>query len=109
MLEDGTSGHKAIIHACRIEDAVLVGMGAIVLDGAVVKKHAFIGAGALVPPGRTVGEGALWVGNPARKMRVLSAAEIAGLPYSAGNYVRLTDEYPPAGQNERTRGVESGN
>src|SRR3546814_2840852 len=46
--EDVTIGHKAIIHACRIEDAVLVGMGAIVLDGAVVKKHAFIGAGALV-------------------------------------------------------------
>src|SRR3546814_3018461 len=67
--EDVTIGHKAIIHACRIEDAVLVGMGAIVLDGAVVKKHAFIGAGALVPPGRTVGEGELWVGNPARKMR----------------------------------------
>src|SRR3546814_8376423 len=41
--EDVTIGHKAIIHACRIEDAVLVGMGAIVLDGAVVKKHAFIG------------------------------------------------------------------
>src|SRR3546814_6251521 len=61
--EDVTIGHKAIIHACRIEDAVLVGMGAIVLDGAVVKKHAFIGAGALVPPGRTVGEGGLWVGN----------------------------------------------
>src|SRR3546814_9638417 len=68
-------------------------MGAIVLDGAVVKKHAFIGAGALVPPGRTVGEGELWVGNPARKMRVLSDAEIEGLHYCAGHYVRLKDEY----------------
>ena len=94
---DVTIGHKAIIHACRIEDAVLVGMGAIVLDGAVVKKHAFIGAGALVPPGRTVGEGELWVGNPARKMRVLSDAEIEGLHYSAGHYVRLKDEYIAAG------------
>src|SRR3546814_9471426 len=84
-------------HAGRIEDAVLVGMGAIVLDGAVVKKHAFIGAGALVPPGRTVGEGELWVGNPARKMRVLSDAEIEGLHYSAGHYVRLKDEYLAAG------------
>src|SRR3546814_11623324 len=78
-------------------DLVLVGMGAIVLDGAVVKKHAFIGAGALVPPGRTVGEGEPWVGNPARKMRVLSDAEIEGLHYSAGPYVRLKDEYLEAG------------
>lgn len=91
--EDVTIGHKAVIHACRIEDAVLVGMGAIVLDGALVKKHAFIGAGALVPPGRTVGEGELWVGNPARKMRLLSDAEIEGLYYSAQHYVRLKDEY----------------
>ena len=90
---DVTIGHNAIIHACRIEDAVLVGMGAIVLDGAVVEKHAFIGAGALVPPGRTVGEGELWVGNPARKVRMLSDAEIEGLHYSAQHYVRLKDEY----------------
>src|SRR3546814_15666625 len=95
--EDVTIGHKAIIHACRIEDAVLVGMGAIVLDGAVVKKHAFIGAGALVPPGRTVGEGELWVATPARKRRVLSDAELEGLHYSAGPHVRLKHEYPAAG------------
>lgn len=93
--QDVTIGHKAVIHACRIEDVVLVGMGAIVLDGALVKKHAFIGAGALVPPGRTVGEGELWVGNPARKMRMLSDAEIEGLHYSAQHYVRLKDEYLP--------------
>ena len=48
---DVTIGHKAIVHACRIEDAVLIGMGAIVLDGAVVKKHGFVGAGALIAPG----------------------------------------------------------
>lgn len=91
--EGVTIGHKAILHACRIEDAVLIGMGAIVLDGALVKKHAFIGAGALVPPGRTVGEGELWVGNPARRVRALSDAEIEGLHYSAQHYVRLKDEY----------------
>jgi carbonic anhydrase/acetyltransferase-like protein (isoleucine patch superfamily) len=90
---DVTIGHKAILHACQVEDAVLIGMGAIVLDGALVKKHAFIGAGALVPPGRTVGEGELWVGNPARKVRMLSDAEIEGLHYSAQHYVRLKDEY----------------
>ena len=90
---DVTIGHKAIIHACTIEDAVLIGMGAIVLDGAVVRKHGFVGAGALVPPGKVVGEGELWLGNPARKARLLSDAEIEALYYSAGHYVRLKDEY----------------
>lgn len=90
---DVTIGHKAIIHACTIEDAVLIGMGAIVLDGAVVKKHGFVGAGALVAPGKVVGEGELWLGNPARKARMLSDAEIEALYYSAGHYVRLKDQY----------------
>ena len=90
---DVTIGHKAIIHACTIEDAVLIGTGAIVLDGAVVKKHGFVGAGALVSPGKVVGEGELWLGNPAKKVRVLSDAEIEALYYSAKHYVRLTDDY----------------
>lgn len=94
---DVTIGHKAIVHACRIADTVLIGMGAILLDGVVVQKHAFIGAGALVAPGKVVGEGELWLGNPARKVRVLSDAEIEGLHYSAQHYVRLKDRYLGAG------------
>ena len=90
---DVTIGHKAIIHACTIEDAVLIGMGAIVLDGAVVKKHGFVGAGALVPPGKVVGEGELWLGNPAKKARMLTDAQIEALYYSAAHYVRLKDAY----------------
>jgi len=90
---DVTIGHKAVIHACTIEDACLIGMGAMVLDGAVVKQHAFIGAGALVAPGKVVGERELWLGNPARCVRTLSDAEVEGLYYSAAHYVRLKDEY----------------
>ena len=90
---DVTIGHKAIIHACTIEDAVLIGMGAIVLDGAIVRRHGFVGAGALVSPGKVVGEGELWLGNPAKKVRMLSDAEIEALYYSAGHCVRLKDEY----------------
>ena len=71
-------------------------MGAIVLDGAVVRRHAFIGAGALVTPGRQVGEGELWLGNPAKRARVLSDAEIQALYYSAQHYVRLKDQYRDA-------------
>ncbi|MBB3344707.1 gamma carbonic anhydrase family protein [Luteimonas sp. RC10] len=90
---DVTVGHKAILHACTIGDAVLVGMGAIVLDGVVIGRHAMIGAGAVVPPGREIGEGELWVGNPARCVRRLTEAQIEGLRYSAAHYVRLKDEY----------------
>ncbi|CAN5615780.1 gamma carbonic anhydrase family protein [soil metagenome] len=91
--EDVTIGHKAIIHACRIEDAALIGMGAIVLDGAVVRRHGFVGAGALVAPGKEVGERELWLGNPAKKVRLLSDAEVEALYYSAQHYVRLKDDY----------------
>ena len=94
---DVTIGHKAIVHACTIEDAVLIGMGAIVLDGAVVKKHAFIGAGALVPPGKVVGERELWLGNPARCVRLLSDSQVEQLHYSAEHYMRLKDAYLAGG------------
>ena len=94
---DVTIGHKAIIHACTIEDAALIGMGAIVLDGATVKKHGFVGAGAVVPPGKVVGEGEMWLGNPAKFARRLKDSEIEALYYSAQHYVRLKDQYlnPP--------------
>ena len=91
--DDVTIGHGAIIHACTIEDGCLIGMGAIVLDGAVVKKNGFVGAGAVIPPGKTVGSGELWLGNPAKCMRQLSEKEIEQLYYSAAHYVRLKDMY----------------
>ena len=94
---DVTVGHGAILHACTIGDAVLVGMHATVLDGAVVGRHSMIGAGALVAPGKLVGEGELWIGNPARRMRTLSDAEIERLYYSARHYVKIKDEYLGAG------------
>jgi len=59
----------------------------------VVKKHGFVGAGALIAPGKVVAEGELWLGNPAKKVRLLSDAEIEALYYSAGHYVRLKDDY----------------
>lgn len=91
--DDVTIGHGAIIHACTLEDACLIGMGATVLDGAIVRKHGFVGAGAVVPPGKTVESGELWLGNPARPVRKLSDAQIEQLYYSAQHYVRLKDAY----------------
>ena len=88
-----TIGHAAVIHACTIEDYCLIGMHASVLDGAVVRKYGFVGAGSLIPPGKVVGERELWLGNPARFVRLLSDRQIEQLHYSAEHYVRLKDEY----------------
>lgn len=90
---DVTVGHGAILHACTVGDACLIGMHATVLDGAVVERHAIIGAGALVAAGKRVGEGELWIGNPARCVRQLSAQEIEKLYYSARQYVKLKNRY----------------
>ena len=91
--DDVTIGHGAIVHACVIEDACLIGMGSTVLDGAVVKKHGFVGAGAVLSPGKVVGEAELWLGNPARFVRKLSDKDIEQLYYSAKHYVKLKDAY----------------
>ena len=90
---DVTIGHGTIIHACTIEDACLIGMGACILDGATVKKYGFLGAGAVLGPGKVVGEAELWLGNPARFARALTEKEIESLHYSAGHYVKLKDRY----------------
>ena len=90
---DVTIGHGAILHACTIEDACLIGMHAAILDGARVCTHAMVGAGSVVTPGKVVGEGELWLGNPARFVRMLSATQVEQLYYSAQHYVRLKDEY----------------
>ncbi|HZH43178.1 MAG TPA: gamma carbonic anhydrase family protein [Lysobacter sp.] len=90
---DVTIGHGAIVHACTIGDFCLIGMGATVLDGASVQRYGFVGAGAVVSPGKTVGEAELWLGNPARFVRKLSEREIEQLHYSAQHYVRLKDAY----------------
>lgn len=95
--DDVTVGHSVVLHGCILEDACLIGMHASVLDGAVVQKHGFVGAGALIPPGKVVGSGELWVGNPGKKLRDLSQREIDSLLYSAQHYVRLKDRYLAGG------------
>ena len=69
-----TIGHNATIHACIINDYSLIGMGAVVLDGAVINEMSFIAAGALVTPKTIIKEGELWAGNPAKFIRKISKA-----------------------------------
>jgi len=90
---DVTIGHAAVIHACTIGDFALVGMHATVLDGASVGDYGFLAAGAVLSPGKAVGKGELWVGNPARFVRLLTEKQVEMLVYSAANYVKLKDDY----------------
>ncbi|MES1992990.1 MAG: gamma carbonic anhydrase family protein [Pseudomonadota bacterium] len=90
---DVTVGHRAVLHACTIGARCLIGMGALVLDGAVLEEEVMLGAGALVPPGKRLDSGWLYVGSPARPARLLREAERGFLAYSAAHYVRLKDRY----------------
>jgi len=91
--DDVTVGHKCMLHGCRLGDRILVGMGAIIMDGAVVEDDVFIGAGSLVAPNKILESGYLYVGNPAVKKRPLKESELAFLKQSAINYVELSREY----------------
>jgi len=84
---DITVGHNALLHACTVEDLCLIGMGAIVLDGAVISRESLVGAGAVVTPGKTFPPRSLIIGSPARVVRSLTDAEVQGLRDSANAYV----------------------
>ena len=82
-----TVGHSAVVHACTVKDEVLVGMGAVILDGAVIGKQCIIGAKALVTQGTKIPPGTLVLGAPARVARKLTNEERAGLKWWAQKYV----------------------
>jgi carbonic anhydrase/acetyltransferase-like protein (isoleucine patch superfamily) len=84
-----TVGHNAVLHACTVEDEVLVGMGATLLDGVVVEKGAIVAAGALVTQNTRVPAGQIWAGSPAKFLRNLSGEERSFLAKSADNYAHL--------------------
>jgi len=88
-----TVGHRAVVHACTVGDYCLVGIGAIIMDNAVLEDYVMLGAGALVPAGKVLESGYLYMGAPAKKARVLTEEEKEFLEYSATHYVILKDEY----------------
>lgn len=91
--DDVTVGHKVVLHACTIQDRVLVGMGAIIMDDAVVESDVIIGAGSLVPPGKVLESGYLYLGSPVKQVRPLTEQERKRLVYSADYYVKLADRH----------------
>ena len=91
--DDVTIGHQAMLHGCTIKNCVLVGMGATVMDGAIVEDNVVIGAGSLVPPKKTLESGYLYVGRPVKQVRPLNEKEMSFFKYSAQNYVKLKDKH----------------
>ncbi len=90
---DVTVGHKVMLHGCTIGDRVLVGMGAIIMDGVVVESDVVIGGGSVVPPGKTLAGGYLYVGSPVKQIRKLSEQELAFFTYTARKYVTLGSQH----------------
>ena len=88
-----TVGHNVTLHACTIHNRVLIGMGAVILDKAVINSDIIIGAGTVVTPNTELESGYLYIGSPAKKLRRLSDSEMEFLTYSANNYVKLQQSY----------------
>ena len=88
-----TIGHGAIIHGCTIKNNVMIGMGAIILDGAVIEEDSIIGAGALVTQGKVVPKGSLAFGNPVKIVRQLTDKEVESIKENAISYVNKANEY----------------
>lgn len=87
--EDVLVGHMAVIHGCTLEDRSFVGLGAIVMDGCVIEPDGMLGAGALLAPGKRIGRRELWLGRPAKFVRLLEDAEVARNAAGAAGYVEL--------------------
>lgn len=88
-----TIGHNAMIHGCTIQDRVLVGIHATVLDNAVIESDVIIAAGSLVPPGKRLESGYLYMGSPVKQARKLSDDEIKSIGKYASNYVAYQRTY----------------
>ena len=91
--EEVTVGHQAILHGCNIGNRVLIGMGATIMDDAVVEDNVIVAAGSLVPPGKMLASGYLYKGSPAQTVRAITQQEIDSIAYNAQHYVRLKDKY----------------
>jgi carbonic anhydrase/acetyltransferase-like protein (isoleucine patch superfamily) len=88
-----TVGHAAVVHACTVKDEVLVGMGSVILDGAVIGAQSIVGARALVPQGMQVPSGSLVLGTPGKVARPLTPEERSELKSLAEKYVKVAAYY----------------
>ena len=94
--EDVLIGHMAMVHGCILHDRALVGLGSIVMDGCETESGGMLAAGALLAPGRRIPAGQLWAGRPAKFVRELSEAELAGQQLGVAHYVALAKRHAAA-------------
>jgi len=87
--DDVTVGHRVTLHACTVSNLCLIGMSATIMDGAVIGEKTIIAAGALVPTGKELEGGYLYVGSPVKRVRALTDQELESLEYSAKHYVKM--------------------
>ncbi len=105
--DDVTVGHKAMLHAVTVGHRCLIGMSSTLLDGAVIEDEVIVAAGAVVPPGKRLASRGLYVGNPARRLRELTEADVERLVYSARHYVVVKEQHR-ADQALRARASSTG-
>lgn len=91
--ENVTVGHNATLHGCTIGNNVLIGMGSIILDGAIIEDYVLVGVGSLVTSNKRLKSGYLYMGSPAKAIRPLTEEEINYFTLSAEHYVALKDTY----------------
>jgi len=91
--EGVTVGHQVMLHGCTVGDGSLIGIQAVVLNGAKIGRHCLVGAGALVTAGKEFPDGSMIIGSPAKLLRPLTDDEIAGLKRSAEHYVENARRY----------------
>ncbi len=91
--DDVTVGHRVILHACTVGNLCLIGMSSTIMDGAVLGDKLILGAGSLVPPGKKLEGGYLYVGSPVKQVRKLTEQELESLEYSAAHYVKLKNDH----------------
>lgn len=91
--DDVTIGHGAIIHACKLRNRAFVGMGATIMDGAVVEEAGLLAARGLLGPGKRIGPNELWIGSPARLQRRMTEEERAFWDETVPHYQGLTERY----------------
>ena len=94
--EEVLIGHLAMVHGCILHDRAFVGLGAIVMDGCEIEGDAMLAAGAMLTPGKRIPAGQLWAGRPAKYVRELSAADIAGMRAGVAHYVELARRHAAA-------------
>jgi gamma-carbonic anhydrase len=94
--DDVLIGHMVMLHGSILQDRAFVGLGSIVMDGCTIESDGMLAAGSMLTPGKIIRSGELWMGRPAKKLRDMSAEEIAGNRLGAAHYVQLAKAHKAA-------------